>query len=161
MPTPTRILMVCLGNICRSPMAEYVLRRQLQQAGLAAQVQVASAGTSGWHSGENMHQGSLKILQQHGIDPSGFRSRQLADDDQYCDYLIAMDNNNLVELERLFGRQPDKIFKITDLVPALGYDHVPDPYYSGNFSETHRIVSAACAVLVKQLQHRKRIFIVK
>ena len=60
MKTPTRILMVCLGNICRSPLAEYVLRQQLQQAGLAAHVQGASAGTSGWHNGENMHQGSLK-----------------------------------------------------------------------------------------------------
>ena len=58
----------------------------------------------------------------------------------------------LAELERLFGRQPDKIFKITDLIPELGYDHVPDPYYTGDFSETHHIVSAAAAVLVQRLQ---------
>jgi protein-tyrosine phosphatase len=153
MKTPTRILMVCLGNICRSPLAEYVLRQQLQQAELAAHVQVDSAGTSGWHNGENMHQGSLKTLQQHGIDPSGFRSRQVCTHDgQDFDYLIAMDNDNLAELERLFGRQPDKIFKITDLIPELGYDHVPDPYYTGDFSETHHIVSAAAAVLVQRLQ---------
>ncbi|MCS4534193.1 low molecular weight protein-tyrosine-phosphatase [Neisseria montereyensis] len=147
-----KILFVCLGNICRSPMAEYVFRHQTAQLGLSDRLTVASAGTSGWHNGENMHQGTLKKLKQQGIDPMGFTSSQVqtGDADTY-DYIIAMDDNNLAELERLFGRQPDKIFKLTDLIPESGYTYVPDPWHTGNFDETFRLVSAGSQALLEKL----------
>lgn len=70
-----KILFVCLGNICRSPMAEYILRRRAAEAGIP--LEADSAGTSGWHDGEDMHRETAKILKKHGIDASGFTSRKI------------------------------------------------------------------------------------
>ena len=67
----TRVLFVCLGNICRSPMAEYVMRRTAAERGLSAQIQTASAGTSGWHDGEDMHRETKAVLRRHGITKIG------------------------------------------------------------------------------------------
>lgn len=146
------VLFVCLGNICRSPMAEYVFRYQAREAGAAHRVAAASAGTSGWHDGENMHRGTLAKLRQQGIDPSGFTSRKVsAGDINRFDYLIAMDDSNLAELERLFGRMPEKIFKLTDLIPESGYSYVPDPWHTGDFDETFRLVSAGGRALLAKL----------
>lgn len=146
------VLFVCLGNICRSPMAEYVFRHQVREAGAAHRVAAASAGTSGWHDGENMHRGTLAKLRQQGIDSSGFASRKVsAGDINRFDYLIAMDDSNLAELERLFGRMPEKIFKLTDLIPESGYSYVPDPWHTGDFDETFRLVSAGGRALLAKL----------
>ncbi|MDO1510426.1 MULTISPECIES: low molecular weight protein-tyrosine-phosphatase [unclassified Neisseria] len=150
--TAYRILFVCLGNICRSPMAEYVLRHHARQAGVELRIAVSSSGTSGWHNGENMHQGTREKLAQHGIDHSGFTSSQVRPgDDEHYDFLIAMDDDNLAELERMFGRRPEKIFKLTDLIPSGGYNHVPDPWYTGDFDETFRLVSEGSRALLKKL----------
>ncbi|MDO5640328.1 MAG: low molecular weight protein-tyrosine-phosphatase [Neisseria sp.] len=147
-----KILFVCLGNICRSPMAEYVFRHCAAEAGVGQRIESASAGTSGWHDGENMHKGTLQTLKQHGISNLGFTSSKVRKSDfEHFDYLIAMDDNNLAELERLFGRHPDKIFKLTDLIPESGYDHVPDPWYTHNFDETYALVRAGSNALLKKL----------
>ncbi|MCP1660379.1 low molecular weight protein-tyrosine-phosphatase [Neisseria perflava] len=147
------VLFVCLGNICRSPMAEFVLRHRANQAGVGDRIQVASSGTSGWHDGENMHQGTRKVLSAHCIRPLGFTSSKVkkTDIDDY-DFIIAMDDNNLKDLEKLFGKHPDKIFKLTDLIPESGYKHVPDPWYTGDFEETYRLVNAGSAALLKKLE---------
>ena len=117
-----KILFVCLGNICRSPMAEYVLRHRAREAGMGNAVITASAGTSGWHDGEDMHEGTRRVLKQHGIDPSGFTSSKI------------------------------KPFKLTDLIPDSGYNHVPDPWYTGNFDETYRLVDAGSLALLEKLK---------
>ena len=101
-----KILFVCLGNICRSPMAEYVLR----------------------HS---------------KIKPS---------DAEHFDYIIVMDDNNLRETEKQLGFHPGKIFKLTDLIPDSGYNHVPDPWYTGDFDETYRLVDAGSLALLEKLK---------
>ena len=148
-----KILFICLGNICRSPMAEYLFRDMAAQRGIA--VQTASAGTSGWHDGEGMHCGTADVLDGLGIASHDFVSRKLkASDVRDYDYLIVMDDSNLRDVEKLFGRQPEKIFKITDLLPkGSGYDHVPDPWYTGNFNETRAILTACCDVLLTRLQN--------
>ena len=147
-----KILFVCLGNICRSPMAEYVLRHQALQAGVTDRVSADSAGTSGWHDGGDMHRGTRKVLAQHGINHSGFTSSKVRKTDgSFYDFIIAMDDNNLNELERLFGRHPEKIFKLTDLIPESGYHAVPDPWYTGDFDETFRLVDAGCKALLHKL----------
>lgn len=82
-----RILFVCLGNICRSPMAEFIMRDMLAQQGLATRINVDSAGTSGWHDGEDMHAGTAKILDSLGINHTGFHSSKVkARDFEYFDY---------------------------------------------------------------------------
>ena len=147
-----RILFVCLGNICRSPMAEYVLRHRAEAAGVAQRIETDSAGTSGWHDGENMHEGTRRTLAAHGMANTGFTSSRVKQQDiEAFDYLIAMDDNNLAELERRFGRRPEQIFKLTDLIPESGYNHVPDPWHTGDFEETFRLVDAGSAALLKKL----------
>lgn len=147
-----RILFVCLGNICRSPMGEFVLRHRAEEAGVGHRIHTASAGTSGWHDGENMHRGTQQMLAQQGIDNTGFTSSKVkrSDIDHY-DFILAMDDNNLRDLEKLFGRHPDKLFKLTDLIPESGYDHVPDPWYTGDFDETFRLADAGSMALLKKL----------
>ena len=146
-----RILFVCLGNICRSPMAEFLLRDMAASQGLAAQISVDSAGTSGWHDGEDMHVGTAQILDALHIDHSGFHSSKVkASDFEHFDYIIAMDGDNLQTLEKQFGHHPAKMFVVTDLVPELGYHGVPDPYFTQNFQETQTLLQAACQVLLQR-----------
>ena len=147
-----KILFICLGNICRSPMAEYLFRSMAAERGIP--VHTASAGTSGWHDGEGMHCGTADVLDGLGIASQDFISRKIkkSDANDY-DYLIVMDDSNLRDVEKFFGRQSEKIFKITDLLPkGSGYDHVPDPWYTGNFNETRGILTACCDVLLTRLQ---------
>lgn len=151
-----RVLFVCLGNICRSPMAEFVLRDQAHKAGLGHIVQTASAGTSGWHNGEDMHLGTHQALSAHGISPQGFVSSQIqqADGPRY-DYIVAMDDHNIAALRRiLFATDMSKVSKMTDWLVDGAHDHVPDPYYTGDFGETWRIVAAASVGLLAHIQAR-------
>lgn len=150
----TKILFVCLGNICRSPMAEYLCREIAMQHGLP--LEVSSAGTSGWHDGEYMHCGTADVLDGLGIDSRDFVSKRVKSSDwEYFDYLIVMDDNNLAEMEKRFGKHK-KLFKITDLLPENSrYTEVPDPWYTGNFQETHAILQQCCGILVKKLQQNQ------
>lgn len=146
-----KILFVCLGNICRSPMAEYILRDMAAKRGLP--IEVASAGTSGWHDGEFMHCGTAEILDGLNIDSRDFVSSKVCDDClQEYDYVLVMDDSNLRDMEKRFGRQPEKLFKITDLLPKGSEDHVPDPWYTGNFVQTRDILTRCCDELVNRLQ---------
>ncbi len=147
-----KILFVCLGNICRSPMAEFVLRQEARLAGVSEHIISQSAGTSGWHDGEDMHRGTAAMLKQHGIVPLGFTSSKVKKSDfEHFDFLIAMDDSNLAELEKLFGRHPEKMFKLTDLIPDSGYRFVPDPWHTGDFAETYQLSLAGCRALLKKL----------
>jgi protein-tyrosine phosphatase len=147
-----KVLFVCLGNICRSPMAEYVLRHQAQQAGVGARIEVTSAGTSGWHNGEDMHPGTAAMLKQHGISPSGFTSSQVhpLDAEEY-DVIVAMDDSNIEALKRVIRFDAEQTFKLTDLIPESGYQHVPDPWHTDDFDETYRLVSAGSRALLSKL----------
>lgn len=145
-----RILFVCLGNICRSPMAEAVFQQRVDEAGLASQFEVDSAGTGGWHAGEPAHRGTQAVLHRHGIAYTG-RARQVQPADlQRYDYVIAMDADNIADLRRMDwgGALDGKLHQLLEFAPA-GYPRdVPDPYYNGRFDEVYELVDAGAAGLL-------------
>lgn len=156
---PYRICCVCLGNICRSPMAEVVLRSQLAKAGLLGQVTVDSAGTGDWHVGDRMYQRARAQLASDGYDGEAHRARQfdpawLAD----RDLILAMDARNLSDLRALARDtgQPadaDQRVRLFGEIAGLGGKDVPDPYGGtpGEFAQVLAMLETGMATLVAQL----------
>lgn len=147
----TRILFVCLGNICRSPSAEGVFRDLAAQAGLS--VQTDSAGTSDWHIGNPPYAPMQAAAKARGFDLSDLRARQfIARDFVDFDLIIGMDDSNLDNIERLRPAGAETRVQIfTDFAPETGMDHVPDPYYTRDFDQTLDLVQAASQGLIKHL----------
>jgi low molecular weight protein-tyrosine phosphatase len=155
---PYRICVVCLGNVCRSPMAERVLAAELDRAGLAGRVVVDSAGTGDWHLGNAMDRRARAELARRGRDPGGHRARQIQPDwlDGY-DLLLAIDRSNLASLKAMARDKPElanRIMLLRAFDPAAAADaEVPDPYYGGpaEFAEVFDLVDAAVKGLVSHL----------
>ena len=152
-----RVLFVCLGNICRSPTAEGVLRHKLREAGLADQVEVASAGTGDWHVGKAPDKRSQAAAKLRGYDLSAQRAQQVtrADFATY-DLILAMDNSNLRHLKAM---QPAKGKAELDLFLRRyqsEIDEVPDPYYDGDqgFEQVLDLIERASELLVIELKGR-------
>ncbi len=134
--TAYRIAVVCLGNICRSPTAHVVLEQRLEQAGLAGRVEVASAGTGGWHAGEPMDPRAAVALRDAGYDPTRHRARTFtADWFAEHDLLLAMDASNhadMVDLAPTVQQQAQvRLFREFDPEATADDDQVPDPWYGG------------------------------
>ena len=145
----TKILFVCHGNICRSPMAEFVMKHLVNEAGLSEQFEIASAATSTEEIGNPVYPPARRKLAEHGISCEGKTARQMTwDDYQYYDHVIIMDRNNLRNLKRMFG--DDKEHKISLL---MDYTHRPgdvaDPWYTGDFEATWRDVLEGCQSLLR------------
>ena len=151
-----KILFVCHGNICRSPMAEFVLRDMVQKAAAAAkgpypQFSIASAATSTEEIGNPVHHGTRNLLRRCGIDTSGKRARQMTrrDYEEY-DYLIGMDEWNIRNMMRIVGSDPDgKICRLLDFTGEPG--DIADPWYTGDFETTYRDVVRGCKGLLEEL----------
>ncbi|MEU4832559.1 low molecular weight protein-tyrosine-phosphatase [Streptosporangium sp. NPDC023615] len=148
------ICLVCMGNICRSPMAEIVLRKTLADHGLADLVTVDSAGTGDWHQGGPMDARAAAMLADHGYDGSRHRARQfLPDRWEGIDLVLAMDARNLGALRRLAPAGADvRLFRSFDPAAPRGAE-VPDPYYGERegFAEVLRMVEAASTGLAAHL----------
>ncbi|GAA1947549.1 low molecular weight protein-tyrosine-phosphatase [Nocardioides panacihumi] len=148
------VALVCLGNICRSAMADVVLQEQLRQqpAGQGRDVEIRSAGTGDWHVGQPMDARAAATLRRHGYDPSTHRARQVGDDwlDRF-DLVLAMDDSNLRDL----GGRSDRVRLFRDFDPA-GTGEVPDPYYGGDegFEEVLAMVERTAGMLVEELRAR-------
>jgi protein-tyrosine phosphatase len=147
------VLFVCLGNICRSPMAEAVFRHYVEQEGLNGHIQVDSAGIGDWHIGEPPHHGTRKKLDEAGISYEGIRARQVKKEDfDRFTYIVAMDDSNLANLHRLAGDRNVSLHRLVDFIPETSYTEVPDPWYTGNFDETFDLVSQGCRGLLERIK---------
>lgn len=157
-PSPIRVLFVCMGNICRSPMAEAVFRHMAQDAGIAERLRIDSAGTGGWHAGELPHPRTLAVLHKHGIGAAGQRARQLeADDFSQFDYILAMDEENLAGMARFHPEAYARARLLLAYAPHMPTREVPDPYYNGRFDEVYELVTAGCHGLLRHIRERERI----
>lgn len=151
-----RILFVCHGNICRSPMAEFVMKDLVKKAGLAGEFEIASAATSCEELGNPVYPPARRKLREHGIDCSGKTARRLEKGDYaHYDYLIGMDRYNLRNMERMLGGDPNQ--KIRLLLSFAGEDReISDPWYTGNFDETYDDVLTGCRALLAELTGGKK-----
>lgn len=156
-----RVLFVCLGNICRSPTAEGVMRRLVADAGLASRIEVRSAGTHAYHVGDGADPRSARAARRRGYDLSAHRARRVeeSDFDRY-DYVLAMDDENLRHLRALaarVGREPRaEIRRLLDLAPAVKFDEVPDPYSRGDegFELVLDMIESAAEALLEDIRTR-------
>jgi protein-tyrosine phosphatase len=152
---PYRIAVVCLGNICRSPMADVVLNDRLRAAGLADAVDVVSAGTGGWHVGGPMDERAAALLSAHGYDPTRHRAQQFAaswlDD---CDLVLTMDRSNFADVAAMGPHTRVRMFRDFDPGAEAGDDRdVPDPYFGGDdgFADVLATIERTADALVSAL----------
>ena len=150
-----KVLFVCLGNICRSPTAEAVLRKLAVEKGLSGRLKVDSAGTNGFHIGQSPDPRSIKFAAKRGIDLTPLRGRQIerADFDRF-DYVIAMDNENVRQLTALCpASMQGKISLLLGYADRCNYREVPDPYYGGEreFELVMDLIESGCRGLLDQL----------
>ena len=150
-----KILFVCHGNICRSPMAEFIMKDLVEKAGLSNQFHIASAATSTeeiWNGiGNPVYPPARQKLAEHGIGCEGKRAVQLQHSDYAkYDYLIGMDSANIRNMHRMLGGDPEG--KVAKLLSFAGSDRdISDPWYTGDFETTYRDVIEGCEALLEQL----------
>ena len=145
-----KILFVCLGNICRSPMAEFVMKKMVKDAGLEKQFEIASAATSTEEVGNSVYPPAKRKLAENGIGCAGKTARQMTRSDyEYYDHIIAMDHGNLRGIQHIIGTDDQN--KVSLLMDHTSNPHdVADPWYTGNFDATWKDVTEGCAALLSE-----------
>ena len=149
----TKVLMVCLGNICRSPLAEGILKSKLP----SDQFLVDSAGTSGYHINDKPDPRSIEVARKYGIDITDQRSRKFSVEDfEAFDYIYTMDNSNYFNVVQLAQNenQQSKVIRILDIIYPNQEIEVPDPYYGGDrgFEDVYSLLDEACEIIANNLQ---------
>ena len=152
----TKILFVCHGNICRSPMAEFVMKDLVEKAGLAARFHIESAACTREELGNPVYPPARRKLAEHGIDCTGKTARLLVKRDlQDFDYLVGMDQENLWMMRRLFGKDPENKISLLMDYTDLPRD-VADPWYTRDFEATWRDVVEGCQGLLRTVLAKDR-----
>lgn len=148
-----RILFVCHGNICRSPMGEFILKDMVRKRGMEDRFEIASAATSREEIGNPVYPPARRKLAENGIQCSGHAARQITRDDyNYYDMIICMDRNNIRNTHRITGGDPqNKISLMLDYAGRTG-QQVADPWYTGNFDETWDDLIEGCTGLLEELE---------
>lgn len=152
-----RILFICHGNICRSPMAEFIFRDMVDKRGLGAQFFVASAATSREEIGNPVYPPAKRKLKEHGIDPAGKTARQMtAGDYRDFDYLLAAERYNIRNMERITGGDPEhKIYRLLDFSDRPR--DIADPWYTGDFDEAWDDIVEGCQAFLAWLKKEGKI----
>ena len=147
-----RILFVCHGNICRSPMAEYIMKHMVQQAGLAHRFEIASAATSYEEIGNPVYPPARRELAAHGIGCAGHAARHMEREDYgHYDYLVGMEAVNIRNMRRICGGDPEG--KLRLLMSFAGRDEeIDDPWYTGRFSEVYRQIETGCRAMLEAIR---------
>jgi len=146
-----KILFICHGNICRSPMAEFVMKDMVQKKGVSDMFEIASAATSSEELGNPVYPPARKIMAEHGISCKGKYARRMTNEDyDNYDYLIAMDRQNLRNMTRFVG--DDEFSKVSLLMDYTSHPRdVADPWWTGDFEATWNDVNEGCAALLEKL----------
>lgn len=156
---PIRVLFVCTGNICRSPMAEAVFSHIVVEAGLSNRFEIASSGTGSWHEGERPHAGTQAILQRHKIplreDKVALRLNR--HDMGYYDYILVMDEGHLHDIRFLQSSPTGEVRRLMEFAPSSKVLDVPDPYYTGGFDRVYDLITAGCHGLLQHIRQRENL----
>ena len=151
------VLFVCLGNICRSPLAEGVFRHLVNERGYSREFHIDSCGTGAWHVGEPPHRESQKVAQKYGVSLDGQRARQVKRGDfSKFDVIVAMDEENYLDLESMAKNPTAEIIMLRQFDTHADDTDVPDPYYGGpeGFEEVFQIVRRSCEALLDDVERR-------
>lgn len=152
-----RVLFVCMGNICRSPVAAAVFRDLVRRRGLSDRIGVDSAGTYGFHIGDPADERAVESAQRRGVDLSTHRARRICEDDfREFDYILAMDRENYDDLLAVSpSGSENRVCLLLQFAPHLGADEVPDPYYGGpsGFEHVLDMVQEASVSLLNHIAH--------
>ncbi|MEM6803898.1 MAG: low molecular weight protein-tyrosine-phosphatase [Bacteroidota bacterium] len=157
-----KVLFVCLGNICRSPMAEGLFLKQVKEAGLSDKIEIDSCGTGAWHVGDKADPRMRETASRHGINLLSRARKVEITDFREFDYIIPMDNSNLMNLQRMATHVPDikaAIIKMRYFDEGNENADVPDPYYGGEqgFEDVFQMLDRSCAALLAFIREQHEI----